>query len=116
MQGQELLSTIALALGASWASGTRLYAAVATLGLVQHYHLAVLPGQLRQLDHPWVIGIALLLFVCEFIADKIPWFDSGWDAVHTFIRVPAGVVLASAAFADYPSPVLVCSSWAGHSH
>ncbi len=113
MAAQDLIGTVAVAMGASWASGSRLYAAVATLGLVQHYRLTSLPGELGRLDHPWVIGVAVLLLVCEFVADKVPWFDTGWDAVHSFIRIPAGIVLASAAFADYPGYVLVIAGLVG---
>lgn len=100
-------------MGASWASGIRLYGAVATLGLLQHFKLAQLPGDLQALGHPWVFWLALILFVCEFFADKVPYFDSIWDAVHTFIRIPAAVVLASAAFAHYPTHIVVIAGLLG---
>ncbi len=100
-------------MGASWASGIRLYACVATLGLLQHFRLTQLPGSLESLGHPWVIGVALFLFVGEFLADKVPVLDSGWDAVHTFIRIPAGIVLASTAFAKYPPHMMVIAGLIG---
>jgi hypothetical protein len=100
-------------MGASWASGIRLYACVATLGLLQHFKLTQLPGSLESLGHPWVIGVALFLFLGEFLADKVPVLDSGWDAVHTFIRIPAGIVLASTAFAKYPPHMMVIAGLIG---
>jgi hypothetical protein len=84
-----------------WVSGINLYAAVATLGLLQHFGIAHLPGDLGFLAKWWVIGLAGGLFLIEFVADKVPAVDSAWDAVHTFIRIPAGAVLASAAFAHF---------------
>lgn len=97
----SLVSAIALALGASWAAGIRLYASVATLGLLSRFNLVELPGNLGVLENPYVIGVAGVLFVAEFLADKIPIFDSIWDVIHTFIRIPAGAVMAAAAFADF---------------
>ena len=103
----EWVSTLALAMGASWVSGMRLYAVVATLGFLQRLELAKLPGELAILSNEWVIGVATVLFVCEFLADKVAVFDTAWDAVHTFIRIPAAAVLASMAFADYPMHIKV---------
>ncbi|HLL73128.1 MAG TPA: DUF4126 domain-containing protein, partial [Pyrinomonadaceae bacterium] len=96
-----------LALGAAWTSGLNLYATVAVLGLLQRYELAHLPGGLHVLDNRWIIGVAIFLYVVEFFADKIPYVDTVWDAVHTFIRVPAGAVLAAAATADISPTVQV---------
>lgn len=109
----SLLGTIGLAMGASWASGQRLYACVATLGLLAHFGLAKLPGSLEILAVPWVWGVALALLICEFVADKVPWFDSTWDAIHTFIRIPAGVVLASASFTDFRPEVVAVAALLG---
>jgi uncharacterized membrane protein len=95
------LGTWGVAMGAAWLSGLKLYASVLTLGLLQHFGLAHLPGELSILGEWWVIAIAGLLFLVEFVADKIPAVDSIWDAVHTFIRVPAGAVLAAAAFGHF---------------
>ena len=96
-----LVSTLGLALGASWASGLRLYAAVATLGVLGRFAGLDLPGELEVVETPWVIGLALVLLVVEFVADKVPFVDSTWDAVHTFVRVPAGAALAALAFGDF---------------
>jgi hypothetical protein len=94
------LNTLGLAFGAAWSSGINLYATVATLGLLQHYKLAHLPGGLHVLDNWIVIGIALFMYAVEFVADKIPLVDTLWDALHTFIRVPAGAIVAGAATSD----------------
>jgi hypothetical protein len=100
-----LLGTWGVAMGTAWLSGIRLYATVLTLGLLQRFGFASLPGDLRALGEWWVLGAAGLMFVLEFVADKIPAVDSAWDAVHTFIRVPAGAVLAAAAFSHIDSRV-----------
>ena len=101
----NLIQILGLAVGSAWTSGINLYATVAVLGLLQHYGLARLPGSLQALDNWWVIGVALGLYVVEFFADKIPYVDTVWDAMHTFIRVPAGAALAAAATSDV-SPVV----------
>lgn len=93
----ELIQTLGLGLGASWLSGINLYATVATFGLLERFKLVDLPGSLDVLANPYVIGVAAFLYVIEFVADKIPYVDTVWDAVHTFIRVPAGAVIALAA-------------------
>ena len=103
----NLISTLAMAMGSSWVSGIRLYATVATLGLLGRFAHLRLPGELEVLTNGWVIGIATALFVIEFFADKIPYLDSTWDVVHTFIRIPAGAVLAAAAFGDFDRRVQV---------
>ena len=101
----SFLSTLALAMGASWVSGINLYAAVATLGLLGRFSHLHLPGDLGVVTSWWVIGVALFLYVIEFIADKVPYVDSVWDVVHTFIRVPAGAALAAATFGDFDKSV-----------
>ena len=93
----NVLPSLGLALGAAWTSGINLYATVAVLGLLQHYGLAQLPGGLHVLDNWIIIGVALFLYVIEFVADKIPYVDSVWDVLHTFIRVPAGAIIAASA-------------------
>lgn len=93
----ELIQTLGLGLGASWLSGINLYATVATFGLLERFKLVDLPGSLDVLANPYVIGVAAFLYAIEFVADKIPYVDTVWDAVHTFIRVPAGAVIALAA-------------------
>ena len=93
----NIVEVLSLALGAAWTSGINVYATVAVLGLLEHYKLAHLPGSLHVLDNWFIIGVALFLYLVEFVADKVPYVDTVWDAVHTFIRVPAGAVLAAAA-------------------
>ncbi len=93
----EWFSTLSLALGTAWTSGINLYATVTVLGILQKTGAAKLPLGLTVLDNWWIIGIAGFLFAVEFFADKIPYVDSVWDVVHTFIRVPAGAVMAYAA-------------------
>jgi hypothetical protein len=95
------LGTLGLGMGSAWLSGFNLYATVLTLGLLQRFHLVQLPGDLDFLSRWWVIGVAVFLYLVEFLADKIPVVDSVWDAIHTFIRVPAGAVLAASAFAHF---------------
>ena len=94
-------------MGASWVSGINLYASVATLGLLGRFSNLELPGELQVLTSWWVIGFAVALYLVEFVADKIPIVDSTWDVVHTFIRVPAGAVLAATAFGDFDKSVQV---------
>jgi hypothetical protein len=93
----NLIETLGLALGAGFSSGLNLYATVATLGLLQRFGVLHLPPGLQALSHPWVIGIALVLYFVEFFVDKIPYFDTVWDVTHTFIRPPAAALLAFAA-------------------
>ena len=88
------METLGLILGNSFASGLNLYAAVATLGLLHRCDVVRLPQSLEIVSNPWVLGLALFLFVIEFVADKIPFVDSIWDVIHTFIRPPAAAVLA----------------------
>jgi hypothetical protein len=93
----EWFSTLSLALGSAWTSGINLYATVTVLGLLQKFDWAKLPGGLDVLDNWAIIGVAGFLYLVEFFADKIPYVDNVWDVVHTFIRVPAGVIVAYAA-------------------
>ena len=103
----NVIQILGLAMGAAWTAGINLYATVAVLGLLEHYKLAHLPGGLHVLDNWIIIGIALFLYVIEFVADKIPYVDTIWDALHTFIRVPAGAILAAAATTDINTEVQV---------
>lgn len=90
----ELFATLGRTMGFSLAAGINLYATVAILGLASRYNWVALPPQFRVFDNDLVIGVALVLYVVEFIADKVPWVDSIWDAVHTVIRPIGGAVLA----------------------
>ena len=94
----DFAGLLALAAGLGWASGFRLYTSVFVLGLAGRLDWIALPGGLRVLEHPWVLGAAGLMLVVEFFADKIPLLDSVWDTVHTFIRIPAGAALAAMVF------------------
>jgi hypothetical protein len=96
------IETLGLALGAGFSSGLNLYATIATLGLLQRFGVIHLPEQLQVLAHPWVLGIAIALYVIEFLADKIPLVDTAWDAIHTVIRPPAAALLAYGAAGAAP--------------
>jgi len=97
---EAVVATIALTLGVGWASGINLYAAMLTLGLMQRLGYATLPAGLEILADPLVIAAAALMYMVEFVADKTPGVDTGWDAIHTFVRLPAGALLAAAAVGD----------------
>ena len=101
----DVFSTLGFAMGTAWLSGIRLYATIVTLGLLQRFHLAELPGDLDVLQQWWIIILAGALGLIELAADKIPIVDSTWDAIHTFIRIPAGAVLAASAFAHFDPAV-----------
>ncbi|MBL8385084.1 MAG: DUF4126 domain-containing protein [Burkholderiales bacterium] len=108
------IQTIAIGSGLAWASGVRLYAVVFFAGLLSRFGVVTLPGQLNALAHPLVIGVAGLLFFVEFLADKVPGVDSVWDAVHTFVRVPAGALLAAASLGVGADPAwLLAAGLAG---
>src|ERR1700761_9564915 len=96
------IETLGLALGAGFSSGLNLYATIATLGLLQRFGVIHLPEQLQVLAHPWILGIAIALYVIEFLADKIPLVDAVWDAIHTVIRPPAAALLAYGAAGAAP--------------
>jgi hypothetical protein len=96
------VETLGLALGAGFSSGLNLYATIATLGLLQRFGVIHLPASLQVLAHPWVLGIAIALYVIEFLADKIPYVDSVWDAIHTVIRPPAAALVAYGAAGAAP--------------
>ena len=109
----DFISTLAISLGASWVSGINLYATVATLGLLSRLANLKRPGELDVLTSWWVIGVALFLFVIEFVADKIQVVDSIWDVIHTFIRIPAGAVLAATAFGEFDRSIQVIALLVG---
>lgn len=102
----DAISSFALASGLAWASGFRLYATVCVLGLLGRFHYVQLPQALAILSHPAVIGVAGILMLVEFLADKIPYIDSAWDAIQTFVRIPAGALLAMGAIQSV-DPVIV---------
>lgn len=96
----DTLTAVATAAGLGWASGVRLYAVLFFLGLLQHAGIYALPPDLQVLAHPAVMVVSGFLFFLEFLADKVPGVDTLWDAVHTFVRIPAGGLLAAAAVAS----------------
>jgi len=107
--------------GAAAASGLRLYATVAILGLLHRMEVLRLPSGIEALAATPIIVLACALYLVEFVADKVPAFDSIWDAVHTFIRIPAAGLLAFAAFSDVAEPwrtgaALLCGTIAFSSH
>ena len=104
------LHTIAVGSGLAWASGMRLYAVVFFAGLLARIGMITLPGHLGTLTHPLVLSVAGVLFVVEFLADKVPGVDSLWDAIHTFIRVPAGALLAAASLGVDTDPALILAA------
>lgn len=101
----EQLSAVALLLGGSWGAGISLYLTTAGMGIAHRMGWITLPGNLETIAHPLVIGTAVLLYAVEFFADKIPYVDSMWDAIHTFIRPAGGIALGYMAMADV-SPVI----------
>lgn len=109
----DWFSTLTLALGSAWTSGINLYATVTVLGLAQKITSYELPGGLDVLNNWWVIAIAAGLYLIEFVADKVPYFDSLWDVLHTFIRVPAGAVLAYSATAEMDPGMTVIAALLG---
>ena len=110
---QAYLPEIALAAALAWGSGLRLYAVLFCLGLAEWNGWLVLPPHLSVLAHPLVLGASGFMAVVEFGADKLPWLDSLWDAVHTFIRIPAGAALAAAVFGGSDSSVGVAAAILG---
>ncbi len=109
----ELFSTLTLALGSAWTSGINLYATVSILGLLQKFGSIKLPGGLDILDNWWIIGVAGFLYAIEFVADKVPYIDSVWDVIHTFIRVPAGAIVAFAATTEMDATVMIVATLFG---
>lgn len=89
---------VALAAALGWASGIRLYLVLFLVGLADRMGWVAMPEGLHVLSHPLVLSASGLMLVIEFLTDKIPWVDSIWDAVHTFVRIPAGALLTAAAF------------------
>lgn len=109
----EWFATLSLALGSAWTSGINLYATVSVLGLLQRFGDVKLPGGLEVLDNWWIIGVAAGLYIVEFFADKIPYVDSVWDVVHTFIRVPAGAIVAWAAVYEMRPEIVIPATLLG---
>ncbi len=114
-EGQAVVGAIALMLGASWASGINLYAAILALGLMGQTGAIDLPANLEIIQSPVVIVAAGIMYVVEFFADKVPGVDTGWDAIHTFVRIPGGAVLAAAAVGETDPAIQVAAFLVGGS-
>ena len=106
---QQLISVISLSMGVAWASGINLYAVILVLGVGGATGNIDLPESLLALQDPMVVSAAGIMYAVEFFADKTPGVDTGWDAIHTFIRIPAGAMLAASAVGDV-SPALQIAS------
>ena len=110
---QQIVSMLALSMGAAWASGINLYAALVMMGLMGATGNMVLPEQLEILSNPLVIGAAGLMYMVEFVADKMPGVDTAWDSLHTFIRIPAGAMLAAGAVGELAPAVELAAAIIG---
>jgi len=108
-----VLQSVALASLLAWASGVRLYLVVFAMGLGGYFGYIELPPGLKVLQHPWVVGAAGVMLAMEFLADKVQGLDSVWDAIHTFIRIPAGALLAAGATGDSLSALTVAAGLLG---
>jgi len=111
----DTIAALGLAFGTAFTAGLNLYATIAALGLAAQFGAIHLPPELQPLAHPGVIALALVLYVVGFVADKTPYLDNAWDAVHTFIRVPAGAILAERAFGPVSPPLELAAVLAGGS-
>jgi hypothetical protein len=109
----ETLQTVVLASLLAWASGIRLYFVVCAVGLLGHFGYIELPPGLKVLEHPWVMGTAGFMLAMEFLVDKVPGLDTLWDGVHTFVRIPAGALLAAGATGDSLTALTVAAGLLG---
>lgn len=113
MDLERYLPDIAIAAALAWGSGLRAYAVIFAVGLAGALGWMELPGHLRLLEHPLVLGASGLMTAVEFFADKLPWLDTAWDAVHSFIRIPAGAALAAAVFGDAGAAIALSAAILG---
>jgi hypothetical protein len=109
----QISTTLALTMGLAWASGINLYATLLTLGILANSGNIALPPDLQMVANPIVIAAAGLMYFIEFFADKTPGVDSGWDAIHTFIRIPAGAMLAAGAIGELNPAVEIAAAILG---
>lgn len=114
-QLDQIIKTIALTMGVGWASGLNLYAAILMLGILGATGNVVLPPDLQVLTSPIVVVAAAIMYLVEFFADKIPGVDTGWDTIHTFIRIPAGALLAAGAVGSVNPALAVAAALLGGS-
>jgi hypothetical protein len=111
----QITATLALTMGLAWASGINLYATLLTLGFLANSGNIDLPPDLQIVANPLVMGAAGIMYFVEFFVDKTPGADSGWDAIHTFIRIPAGAMLAAGAVGDLNPAVEIAAALLGGS-
>ena len=111
----DVWQLVALAAAIGWASGLRVYAVLFVVGGLGYLHWVELPGGLAVLAHPWVLAASGFMFCVEFFADKVPGVDTIWDAVHTFIRIPAGAALAASVFGDSSAAAALAAAIIGGS-
>lgn len=109
----QIINTISLSMGVAWASGLNLYATLLTLGILGATGNMTLPPDLQVLTNPLVIGAAGLMFAVEFVADKMPGVDTGWDSLHTFIRIPAGAMLAAGSIGEVNAAMTLAAAIVG---
>jgi len=109
----QVSTTLALTMGLAWASGINLYATLFTLGYLANTGNIDLPPDLLIITHPMVMGTAGLMYCVEFFADKIPGIDTGWDSIHTFIRIPAGAMLAAGAIGEVNPAIEIAATILG---
>lgn len=112
---EQISAAIALSMGAAWASGINLYATILVLGLMGNSGTMPLPEPMQIVQEPLVIGASALMYAIEFFADKFPGVDTGWDAIHTFIRIPAGAALAAAATGNVDPSISLAAAIVGGS-
>ena len=112
-QLDQIIQTLSLSMGAAWAGGINLYATILVLGIMGNTGNIVLPESLHILMDPMVIMAAGVMYLIEFVADKTPGVDTGWDALHTFIRIPAGVMMAAGAVGEVNTGVAVAAAILG---
>ncbi len=111
----DALLTLGRTIPFAFASGINLYATVAVLGLCSRFQIVALPDQFRAFEHPLIISLALAMYVVEFVADKVPWFDSLWDTVHTIVRPIGGALVAVTALGDASAGAQVVAALVGGS-
>ncbi|MCP4588773.1 DUF4126 domain-containing protein [Pseudoalteromonas sp.] len=114
-QLEQIISLIALTMGVGWASGINLYATVLMLGVLNNMGHITLPEELQVVSDPLVLMAAGAMYFVEFFADKVPGVDTGWDGLHTFIRIPAGAALAAGAVGDMAPAVEIAAALVGGS-
>lgn len=109
----DIVQSVALAGGLAWASGMRLYAVLFTAGMLGRFGYLQLPQTLQVLENPLVLGVAGAMLLIEFLADKIPAVDTFWDGVQTFIRIPAGALLAALAMGEHDPALMIAAGLLG---